>query len=93
MTQEVEVRPNWKIVLRVWWSIYWRSMVWGAIGGTGMKLILDFLGRENEQVVLIATGISIVFCLCMEVWFIWHALTHNYGSFRLVVMKKEPAGD
>jgi hypothetical protein len=91
--REIEVRPNWKIVLRVWWSIYWRSLVWGLVGGSVMTLTLDFLGRESESVVLIATGVSAVFCICMEVWFIWHALTHNYGGFRLVVMKKESAED
>jgi hypothetical protein len=91
--REIEVQPNWKIVLRVWWSIYWRSLVWGVLGGSVMTLLLDFLGRENENVVLLATGLSAVFCIAMEVWFIWHALTHHYGSFRLVVMKQQPAED
>ena len=88
--RETEIRPNWKIALRVWWSINWRALVWGMIGGAAMKLALSFLGRENENVVLAAMGVSALFCMGMEIWFIWHAITHDYGSFRLAVIKREP---
>lgn len=91
--RETEIRPNWKIALRVWWSINWRALVWGLIGGGVMKLVMRLVGQHNENAVLIAMGVSAVFCMLMEIWFIWHALTHHYGSFRLAVIKQEPVDE
>lgn len=87
---EIEIRPNWKVALRVWWSIAWRASIFGVVAGGAMKLALDYLGRGNEDVVLTAMAVSVVFSVVIEVWLIWHALTHHYGSFRIAVLKKEP---
>jgi hypothetical protein len=86
---EIEIRPNCKIALRVWWSIAWRASICGVVAGGLMKLALNYLGRDNENVVLMAMAVSLVFSVGIEVWLIWHALTHHYGSFRIAVLKKE----
>ena len=54
-----------------------------------MKVVLAYVGRNNEDVVLLLMGISVVFSVAIEVWLIWHALTHQYGSFRIAVLKKD----
>ena len=89
---EVEIRPNWRVALRVWWSIAWRAGVLGVVAGGTMKLALNLLGREDENLVLAAMGVSLVISVGLEVWLIHHALTHQYGSFRIAVMKKNHPG-
>lgn len=86
---EREIHPNWKIALRVWWSIAWRASIVGVVAGGLMKVVLDYLGRGDENVVLTAMLVSLVFSVSIEVWLIWHALTHHYGSFRIAVLKQE----
>ena len=87
--RETEIRPNWQIALRVWWSIFWRAAILGVVAGGLMKWVFHFLDRDNEDVVLAAMLVSLAFSIGAEVWLIWHALTHHYGSFRIAVMKKE----
>jgi len=89
VVREIEIQPNWKIALRVWWSISWRAGIFGVVAGSLVKWAFHYLDRNNEDVVLAAMLVSLVFSLGAEVWLIWHALTHHYGSFRIAVLKKE----
>jgi hypothetical protein len=90
MPQEIEIRPGIKVALRVWWSIAWRAAVIGTVAGAAMKLAMRYIGHDNEDIVLAIMLVSVVLSVALEVWLIWHALSHHYGSFRIAVLHKEP---
>jgi hypothetical protein len=90
---ETELPLNWKIALRVWWAIAWRAMILAMVAGGLMTLAMNIVGRDDETISLIFYIIGIFVSVVLEVWLIHHALSQNYGSFRIAIIKKSREGN
>lgn len=90
---EKELPLDWKIALRVWWAIAWRAMILATVAGGLMTLAMNVVGRDDETISLIFYVIGIFVSVILEVWLIHHALSQNYGSFRIAIVKKEPRNE
>ncbi|MBC3766049.1 hypothetical protein [Neptunicella marina] len=89
--QEIEV--SWKIALRIWWSISWRTAVIilpttflvGAILGFGMALFSIPIEPNKIYLQLLGASISIV----LSVWILKWVLGKSFNGYRIAIVKHE----
>ncbi len=87
------VEVTWQRTLKVWWSIFWRSIVYGMMAG----LIIGFLGgfilktlglsfQENKPIFDL---LGMVAGVLIQIGIIKYVLSKKYQNFRVALVKKE----
>lgn len=84
------VEPTWGICVRIWWSFFWRCLVWGAIAGLFIATLMAALGRLlGLNAGLVGTCVlSIVFALIGIVVF-KRILIKKYKTFEILLVQEE----
>ena len=78
---------TWQQVFRVWWLLAWRGllgfMIFVAIIGGVIKVLLDGLGASQEVQGLIGTIIGLVVYVVWGMVIVRMAINKSYRDFRL----------
>jgi hypothetical protein len=89
-----ELEATWGRILRVWWLIFWRGIVGGAVlGGVGgiiAGVVCSAIGHV-EQARLAASVVGGLLSVPWGVLVTRMALTTNYGGFRIALVPREVA--
>jgi LytS/YehU family sensor histidine kinase len=93
---DIEVRDglevSWGRAVRVWWSITWRTVVFGALVGFVVGLIAGIGGNAAGVPASQVQGISSIFGVAIgaliSIWAVRKALTRSFSGFRIVLLPK-----
>ena len=95
-----EIKPTFKITLRVWWSYLWRNllmvvaaMILGGIMGFALGFVLGALGVPIATIKMIVTPIGAILGLSLSLFPIYWILGKDFGTFRLILVSKDPPAD
>jgi LytS/YehU family sensor histidine kinase len=93
---DVEVRAglevSWGRAIRVWWSITWRTVLFGMLIGFVVGIVAGIAGAAAGVPANQVQGISSVFGVIIgafiSVWAVRKALTQSFSEFRIVLLPK-----
>jgi LytS/YehU family sensor histidine kinase len=93
---DVEIRDglevSWGRAARVWWSITWRTVVFGMLIGFGIGLVAGVLGAASGTTAATVQAISSLFGLVVglliSLWAVRKVLTKSFADFRIVLLPK-----
>ena len=93
---DIEVREglevSWGRALRVWWSITWRTVLFGMLIGFVVGVAAGIGGNAAgipaSQVQGISSLIGVVIGAFISMWAVRKALTGSFSEFRIVLLPK-----
>jgi hypothetical protein len=93
---DIEVREglevSWARALRVWWSITWRTVVFGMLIGFVVGVIAGIggaaAGIPANQVQGISSLFGVIIGVFISMWAVRKALTRSFSEFRIVLLPK-----
>ena len=85
-----EVKPTWGISFKLWWSFFWRCLLWGGVAGFVLGIIFfilaDLVGLNGTLIGIIT--LNIVFIL-MSVFVFKRILAKRYKSFQILLIQDD----
>ena len=76
-----EVELNWERAIKVWWSLFWRGVLFGGIAGFIAGFIVGFLGAPN-----LGGLAGLVVGIPIGMWVVKIILAKSYSDFRLTLV-------
>ena len=87
---EEEIETSWSNVFSVWWLVFWRWVLGGALIGFVIGLPIGFFGRMGgmppESIAAVSGAIGVVFSLIWGVVVVRMALRKQYRGFRVALV-------
>jgi hypothetical protein len=90
--QEIEV--TWKHAIIIWWAVVWRTVLFVALAGMGVGLVLGFLlagMQDEEQVALVAETAGLLVGIPIGIWVMKTVLTRQFRDFRIALVPSTEA--
>jgi hypothetical protein len=78
-----EIKPNWKIGLRVWWAFAWRSGLLTYASTFLLDFCLDFMGVSGTVEALL----SFLVVVWVQIIVCQNVLDRHFGGFRIAVLR------
>ena len=93
---DVEVREglevSWGRAMRVWWSITWRTLLFGMLIGFVVGVVAgvggEAAGMPASQVQSVASVFGVIIGAFISLWAVRKALTRSFSGFRIVLLPK-----
>ena len=86
-------KPKWKHAVFVWWSIIWRTYLWGLIGGIlfaiVVALVLRIFGLPQSAVGSTTGVVLIISFFFINIFAVKKVLSLKYKSFEIVFVEKQ----
>jgi len=86
----VEVAITWDKVTKVWWSLVWRSLLFGFIAGFVAGFIIGFIGAIAHIDISITRPLCVIGGLLTGIpvgfWVIKYVLNIRYKDFRIALV-------
>ena len=96
----MEITPTWGHVARVWWALFWRSVLTmiatGAVGfvvGAAIGFVLGLLGAPLAAIQLICGAVGVLLGLATSMVPVRLILGKDFGAFRLVLLSPQQPPD
>ncbi|MGC9966702.1 MAG: hypothetical protein ABSE08_14960 [Syntrophobacteraceae bacterium] len=84
-----ELEVTWERALTVWWSVAWRSGLFGFLAALAIGLVITFFGGAlhlNPQFIQrLLRLVGIVVGAGAAVWSVKHVLAKKFKDFRIVL--------
>ena len=82
---------TWARAARIWWSLAWRGIVFGALAGFVAGFVLSFaltaLGTNRELIAIGSMVISIVVGIPVGIWVVRNVLRKTWSGFRIALLR------
>lgn len=99
MSEEVKtaefVEVTWARASRVWWSLFWRTVLFTFLGGFIVSSVLGFLlaqaGVDPETTFLVCQTCAFIVGIPIGILITGVVLGKRFPDFRIVLVKEEPA--
>ena len=86
-----EMKPNWSVVLRVWWLFVWRGSAMAAIAGLVWGIVIGIIGTllgVDPHVRSAISGVTgFLSGIVLSIVAMRMALLKRYGNFRLAIVR------
>jgi len=85
-----ELKVTWEKALTVWWSVAWRTVLFGFLAGLTLGFVIGFFGamlhlnRDFLSRLSILTGI--LTSVVVGIWAVKKILTRRFRDFRIVLL-------
>jgi hypothetical protein len=84
---------TWKHALKVWWSIVWRTLIYGFMAGFLIGffagITLSGLGLSLEKYQNLLNLLSSLVLILIQIGIIKYVLSKKYPDFRVALIKEE----
>lgn len=99
MNEEVKtaelVEVTWARASRVWWSLFWRTVLFTFLGGFIVSSVLGFFlaqaGVDPETVFLVCQTSAFIVGIPIGIVITGVVLGRKFPDFRIVLVKEDPA--
>jgi membrane glycosyltransferase len=85
-----ELKVTWEKALTVWWSVAWRTVLFGFLAGLALGFVIGFFGgilhldpRFLSRLSILA---GIVTSVVVGIWAVKHILARRFKDFRIVLL-------
>jgi phosphate/sulfate permease len=89
----MEVAPDMKTALRVWWAITWRCLIAGVGSGMIVGAIVGFImasaGQEKEMAERVASLVELPIMVFLSTWIVHRLMAQGFGRYRLTLKLRE----
>jgi len=90
---EIEfVQVTWMRAFKVWWSLLWRSLLFGFLAGAGVGLILGFIMGlakvEPETIKAVCTIAGYIVSVPVGITVTKIVLKKHYSDFKIALITK-----
>ncbi|MEA3307644.1 MAG: hypothetical protein U9Q34_07650, partial [Elusimicrobiota bacterium] len=93
MKDKIEIlQPDWRITLKVWWSLVWRFFVYtivAVVGFTWIPNIFLLVGVDMEVIQGMGSFFGIVVSVPLSIVIVRFVLYMEYEGFKIVIVKKD----
>lgn len=85
-----EIEVTWGRVVKVWWSLAWRGILFGFLAGAGAGFVIGFLGamggmsRESTSLYSMLAGGAVG--VPIGLWVVKTVLSKRFSDFRLALI-------
>lgn len=85
-----EVEITWGRVVKVWWSLAWRGILFGSLAGAGAGFVVGFVGamggmsRESISLYSMLAGGAVGVAIAL--WVVKTVLGKRFSDFRLALV-------
>ena len=90
--QEVEI--TWGRAFKVWWSLFWRGVLFGGLAGFVAGFIIGFVGIlagiEREVIDLLSTIAGFLVSIPIGIWVVKWVLGKKFSDFRFALVSAQP---
>ena len=91
------VAQSWSRVLRVWWSIVWKTTVigflLGALSGIVLALVWTAAGLNDESLDFTLQAFAYLINLLVFLVILKHALSDQYSGFRIAFVAEDSGAE
>lgn len=88
------IEVTWSMAFRVWWSFFWRAMVFGLLAGMGIGIVIGFLGAvigaDKAAVSSLSGLLGLVVGFVITFWAVKKVLYKRFSEFSVVCIANEP---
>ncbi|HKI61917.1 MAG TPA: hypothetical protein VKA31_06450, partial [Mariprofundaceae bacterium] len=77
-----EIEITWGRALKIWWSLVWRGVLFGMLGGAVVGFVVGALGVSPKDTTLIGMIIGVP----IGIWVVKNVVGKSYSDFRLVLV-------
>jgi hypothetical protein len=85
-----EVEVTWGHALKVWWSIFWRAVLFGAIAGFVAGFIVGVIGgvagTDHDLIIRLSSLAGLIVSIPVWIWVVKVVLTKKYSNFRIALV-------
>jgi len=83
---------SWGRAIKVWWSITWRTLLFGMLIGFVVGVVAGIAGAAagvpDNQVQGISSMFGVIIGVFISIWAVRKALTRSFSEFRVVLLPK-----
>lgn len=83
---------TWGRAVRVWWSLMWRALLFGGIGGGGVGFVIGFFmgaaGASLASITAVTAWAGLLVGIPVGMWVVRHVLRKTWSDFRIVLLPK-----
>lgn len=92
------IEVTWGMAFRVWWSVFWRSVVFILLASIGIGFLFGFIGAmlgmpPTGGVLLLIQLLGFLAGVGISVWIFKKILYKRYSGFSVVCIANEPVQD
>jgi hypothetical protein len=84
------VEVTWGRALKVWWSLAWRTVLFGGLAGALMGgilgAVLGMAGRSPQEIAGVTTWAGIFVGIPVGVWVVRGVLNRSWSDFRIALV-------
>mgnify|MGYP001769822365 CR=1 FL=1 len=85
-----EVEVTWGRAVRVWWSLVWRTVLFGVLAGLGVGFVFSFLGSiagmSQGSIFIYSTIAGYATGIPIGIWVLKTVLSKRFSDFRLALI-------
>jgi ABC-type dipeptide/oligopeptide/nickel transport system permease subunit len=85
-----EIEVTWGHALKVWWSFFWRAVIFCAVAGFVLGFIIGIIGGiagADHQVITMLSGFAgVIISLPVAIWVVKIVLKKKYSNFRIALI-------
>ena len=93
---DIETREGlevtWGHALKVWWSITWRTVLFGLVIGFVVGVLAGVVGAasgtSSGAIQTISSLLGFVIGMLISIWAVRKALSKSFSDFRIVLLPK-----
>ena len=86
----VEVEITWGRVVKVWWSLLWRSLLFGVLAGAVLGFVIGFVGgvaRIDKAIISrLCLMVGALSGIPVGLWVLKKVLQKRFGDFRIALL-------
>lgn len=87
------IEVTWSMAFRVWWSFFWRAMLFSVLGSFGIGFVLAIIGTAlgiKPVTSGLALILGLVFGFVVTFWAMKKVLYKRFSEFSVVCIANEP---
>lgn len=88
------IEVTWSMAFRVWWSFFWRAMLFGMLAAFGVGAIIGVLGAitgaDRMAVATLSGFLSLIIGFVFTFWAMKKVLYKRFSEFSVVCIANEP---
>lgn len=87
------IEVTWSMAFRVWWSFFWRAMLFSILGSFGIGFVLGIFGAVlgiKPVTGALSIILGMVFGFVVTFWAMKKVLYKRFSEFSVVCIANEP---
>jgi membrane glycosyltransferase len=85
-----ELEVTWEKALTVWWSVAWRTVLFGFLAGLALGFVTGLFGKilhlDPRFLSRLSILASILASVVIGIWVVKHILARRFKDFRIVLL-------